>query len=441
MAKTIKPLTDSLVTAAKPKEEDYPLFDGGGLMLLVRKSGTKTWRFRYKIGKSMPTLTLGTYPALTLAAARKKRTEFETMLANGLDPKQQIELEQAKKENAHSLEKVTRAWHEELTLKGAWGDDTAKKTMRKFENHLFPLIGHKSIEEVEPQDIAQAITAIDDKGINRVARDLKAHLVRIFSYAIQKGYVKHNPAREMDGVLIAKKKKHYPQLKHERLPEFLHRIDHYKRGAALTRLCTLLALHVFSRSSEVRFARWKEIDFDKQQWVIPATREAVEGVRYSGRGAKMKEDHLVPLSPQAVSILRQIHEYSGSYENVFPSRDDPKKFMSENTVNKALQNMGYDTEIDVCGHGFRGMACSALIQSKLYSEDAVERQMSHKERNEVRGAYTHMAEFLEERRSMMNWWSDYLDQNRLEHITPHDYGQMPKQQSTTSNMISFPKTA
>ena len=145
-------------------------------------------------------------------------------------------------------------------------------------------------------------------------------------------------------------------MKHDRLPELLQRIDHYKRGAPITKLCTLLTLHVFSRSSEVRFARWNEIDFDKQQWIIPASREAVKGVRYSDRGAKMKEDHLVPLSPQAIDILRQIQQYSGDYENVFPSRDDPKKFISENTVNKALQNMGYDTQDDVCGHGFRGMA-------------------------------------------------------------------------------------
>ncbi|AXI02607.1 tyrosine-type recombinase/integrase [Aquirhabdus parva] len=441
MAKITKPLTDAQCVAAKAKQSRYELFDGDGLIFRVNPSGTKTWRYRYKNHNGTPIITIGDYPAVTLTMARDKRREFESMLANGIDPKEQIELQLTKKENAHSLEKITRAWHAELTLKGAWGDDTALKTMRKFENHLFPLIGHKPIDNIEPQDIAQAITAIDDKGINRVARDLKAHLVRIFSYAIQKGYVKHNPAREMDGLLIAKKKKHYPQLKHDRLPEFFHRIDLYQRGAPITRLCTLLALHVFSRSSEIRFARWTEIDFDRQQWVIPASREAVEGVRYSDRGAKMAEEHLVPLSPQAIAILRQIQQYSGNYENVFPGRDDPKKFISENTVNKALQRMGYDTETDVCGHGFRGMACSALIQSKLYSEDAVERQMSHKERNEVRGAYTHMAEFLEERRSMMNWWSDYLDQNRQEHTTPHDYGLIIKERLNGVKIVPFPKVA
>jgi integrase len=363
------------------------------------------------------------------------------MRAKGLDPREQIALAEAKKENANSLEKITRAWHAEQTNKGQWGADTGHKTMRKFENHLFPLIGQMPIDEVQPQHIAQAITAIDEKGINRVARDVKANLVKIFAYAIQKGYRLHNPAREMDGLLIAKKKRHYPQLRHERIPELLQRIENYRRGAPLTRLCTLLSLHVFSRSSEVRFARWSEIDFDKKQWVIPATREAVKGVRYSDRGAKMKEDHLVPLSAQAIAILHQIQQYSGNGVNIFPSRDDPNKFISENTVNKALQNMGYNTETEVCGHGFRGMACSALIQSTLYTEDAVERQMSHKERDGVRESYTHMAEFLEERRSMMDWWSDYLDQNRQEYISPHDYGLLIKQQRRHDNLVRFPRMA
>lgn len=440
MAKVVKELKDTKCASAKPLDDkDYFLFDGNGLRLKVaKKTGTKTWYFFY--GKTSK-ITIGRYPAIPLLVARDKRREFEAMLAKGLDPKEQLELAKIKKENAHSLEKVTRAWHTEVTNKGQWGDDTGKKTMRKFENHLFPLIGHMPIEEIEPMHIAKAITVIDQKGINRVARDIKANLVRIFSYAIQNGYVRHNPAREMDGVVIAKKKTHYPQLKHEYLPNFFQRIDNYKRGAPLTKLCTLLTLHVFIRSSEVRFARWPEIDFEKQQWIIPASRKAVEGVRYSDRGAKMGEEHLVPLSPQVVAILREIQKYSGHLENVFPGRDDPKKFISENTVNKALQRMGYDTETDVCGHGFRGMACSALIQSTLYSEDAVERQMSHKERNEVRGAYTHMAEFLAERKSMMNWWSDYLDHNRQQFISPYDYGQIVKQQASHKSLIDFPKTA
>lgn len=436
MARLVKPLTDTQCTAAKPKDKEYSLFDGEGLILLVRPTGTKTWRYKYKWGLGTQIITLGTYPSIKLIQAREKKAEFEAMLANGIDPKQQLEEIKAKQENATSFEKITRLWHEEQTQKQAWGSDTGQKTLRKFENHLFPQIGKIPIEDIKTQHLAKAISTIDAKGINRTALDLKANLVRVFSYAIQHGYVEYNPARELDGLLIAKKQKHYPKLPYEKLPDFLHRIESYN-GTLLTKLCILLTLHIFVRSSEVRFARWSEIDFKKKQWIIPPSREAVEGVRYSDRGAKMKENHLVPLSPQVIDILMQLKQISGQGDNLFPSRDDPNKFFSENTVNKALQRMGYDTTTDICGHGFRGMACGALIQSTLYSKDAVERQMSHKERNKVREAYTHTAEFLEERKSMMNYWSDYIDRSYNGFISPYDYGQQVKQVFVERNIVKL----
>ena len=438
MAIIVKPLSDPQCASAKPKDKDYPLFDGEGLILLVRTSGTKTWRYRYSLAdKKTKIITLGKYPALSLAAARVKRTTFEAMRASGLDPKEQLELEAAKQENRTSLEKIARAWHAEQTRKEGWGIDTGIKTMRKLENHLFPLIGKLAIADIETLHLTNALALIDNKGVNRTARDIKANLVRIFTYAIQQGYISNNPARELDGLIIPKKKKHYPALPHARLPELLKSIEGYKRGTPITRLCILLTLHVFIRSSEVRFARWSEIDFDKCQWIIPASRVAVKGVRYSDRGAKMKENHLVPLSPQAMQILKDIHQYSGQHENLFPNRDNPTKFISENTVNEALRHMGYDTTTEICGHGFRTMACGALIQSRLYSEDAVERQMSHKERNEVRGSYTHMAEFLEERKSMMYWWSDYIELNYQQHLTPYDFGKVTKQNNKDDSIIQF----
>lgn len=206
MAKPIKPLKDAQLIAAKPKECDYSLYDGGGLIFLVRKSGTKTWRFKYKSGSSSVVLTLGAYPALSLQAARDKRREFETLQANGLDPKEQIEFVQVKKDNAHSLEKVARAWHEKQTLSEQWSSDTGHKTMRKFENHLFPIIGQMPVDEIEPRHVTHTLKTIDNKGVNRVARDIRAHLIKIFSYAIQEGYAQTNPAREMDGLIVVRKK-------------------------------------------------------------------------------------------------------------------------------------------------------------------------------------------------------------------------------------------
>ena len=201
------------------------------------------------------------------------------------------------------------------------------------------------------------------------------------------------------------------------------RIYHYS-GRPLTRLAVELTLLVFIRSSELRFARWSEVDFDTAMWTIPGEREPLEGVKHSQRGSKMRTPHLVPLSRQALTILEKIKSMSGNRELIFVGDHDPRKPMSENTLNKALRVMGYDTKTEVCGHGFRTMACSSLIESGLWSRDAVERQMSHQERSSVRAAYIHKAEHLGERMLMLQWWADYLDANRMAAITPFDYAKI-----------------
>ncbi|EPA8398165.1 TPA: site-specific integrase, partial [Escherichia coli] len=221
-------------------------------------------------------------------------------------------------------------------------------------------------------------------------------------------------------------KNHYPALPLERLPELLDRIGDYRQGRELTRLAVVLTLHLFIRSSELRFARWSEIDFRHKIWTIPATREAIDKVRFSGRGAKMRTPHIVPLSRQAIAILKQIQELSGHLDLVFPGDHNPYKPMSENTTNRALRLMGYDTKTEICGHGLRAMACSALVESDLWSRDTVERQMSHQERNSVRAAYVHKAEHLEARKAMMQWWSDYLDVCREGYVAPYIYARQHK---------------
>ncbi|EDV2862385.1 site-specific integrase, partial [Salmonella enterica subsp. houtenae] len=213
---------------------------------------------------------------------------------------------------------------------------------------------------------------------------------------------------------------HYPALPLDKLPELLSRTDSYC-GRLLTRYALKLSLLFFVRSSELRFARWSEIDWQQKLWIIPEEREQVENVRFSHRGTKMRTQHIVPLSDQAIAILKQIEALSGHLTFIFPGEYDQDKCMSDNTVNKALRVMGYDTKKEVCGHGFRAMACSALVESELWSRDAVERQMSHQERNSVRAAYMHKAEHLVARKSMMQWWSDYLDSSREEYIAPWIY--------------------
>ena len=218
-------------------------------------------------------------------------------------------------------------------------------------------------------------------------------------------------------------RQHRPALDLSRLPELLSRIDSYK-GQPVTRLAVMLNLLVFIRSSELRYARWSEIDIDNAMWTIPAEREPLPGVKFSHRGSKMRTPHLVPLSKQAVAILTELQTWAGENGLIFTGAHDPRKPISENTVNKALRVMGYDTTQEVCGHGFRAMACSALIESGLWSRDAVERQMSHQERNGVRAAYIHKAEHLEERRLMLQWWADFLDANRERFISPFEYAKI-----------------
>lgn len=421
MARTTNPLNPSQCDAAKPQDKDYSLYDGDGLILFVRVSGTRVWRYKYtrQDGKT-GLMTLGDYPALSLKEARDKRREAEKLRANGIDPIEQSKIDKAKSDNAYSLEKVARAWHAEYCKTGKWQPVTADRALKNMEEYLFPTLGKKPIDTIKHKELITVLTAIEKQGFAEVAKKLKQRLAHIFVYAVNKEYLDSSPATALTTSLPARKATHRPALPLNRLPELLQRI-HADTGQPLTKLCVQLTLSVFIRSSEIRFARWDEVDFDRKMWTIPPTRQAVEGAKYSDRGAKMKTAHLVPLSPQTLKLLYEIQKFSGYTKNIFPKNGDPLLFLSESTVNNTLKRMGYDTKSEICGHGFRTMACSALSESGLFTRDAVERQMSHQERDGVRAAYIHKAEHLDERRKMLDWWSDYLDANMIEHITPYDF--------------------
>ena len=422
MAKHITPLTDSKCTGAKPQEKDYSLYDGQGLILFIRKSGSKVWRYKYKRANGKDGLmTLGSFPALTLKAARSKRRELEELIANGVDPIEHEEIQKTKLKNAYSFEAIAREWHKEYSKTGRWVAETADRALRNLEEYVLVMIGTKPIDSIKPKDLAAVLRSIEEKGYTEVVKKTRQRLNSIFAYAISKGLIEENPAYFLKDVFVTTKApKHHPQLALNKLPELQQRLAN-DTGYPLTKLCTTFALHTFVRSSELRFARWAEFDLEKGVWNLPATREHIAGQKYSNRGAKMKTDHLIPLSPQAIILLKEIHKYSGMTKNVFPKNGDPNGFISESTINKTLRRLGYDTDKDVCGHGFRGMACSALVQSTLFQKEAVEKQMSHQERDQVRLAYTHTAEYLEERKAMLNWWSDYLEANLQEHISPYDF--------------------
>ena len=413
-------LNDSKIRNLKPSAKPFKVSDSHGLYLLIKPGGSRHWYLKYRINRKESRIALGAYPAVSLSDARQQREGIRKMLALNINPVKQRAAERSACPTEKVFKTVALAWHKSNKK---WSQNTADRLLASLNNHVFPVIGHLSVTGLKPRHFIDLLKGIEEKGLLEVASRTRQHVSNIMRHAVHQGLIDNNPAANLDGVTAPPAIRHYPALPLERLPELLERIEAYHQGRELTRLAVLLTLHLFIRSSELRFARWSEIDFRNRAWTIPATREAIAGVRYSGRGAKMRTAHIVPLSEQAIAILKQIKEISGVYELVFPGDHNPYKPMCENTVNKALRLMGYDTKKDICGHGFRTIACSALMESGLWSQDAVERQMSHQERNTVRLAYIHKAEHLEARKAMMQWWSDYLDTCREAYVPPYIQGQ------------------
>lgn len=411
-------ITDVAARTAKPREKEYKLTDSHGLYLLVKPTGSKRWYLKYRFEGKESRVALGAYPLVSLAKAREKRDEIRLLLAEGISPNaKKEEVREQEQATLNTFEKVAKDWH---SNNKRWSSGHAERVWRDLERNILPTIGAKNIADLSTRDLLLPLREVEMSGRLDVASRLQQRITGIMRYAVQSGLIDRNPAQDLAGAITSRKATHRPALPLQKLPDFLQKIECHK-GRLLTRLALQLCLKVFIRSSELRFARWKEIDLKKALWTIPAEREAIEGVKHSQRGSKMRTTHLVPLSHQAIALLEEIRMLSGYSDLVFPGDHHPTKPMSENTINNALRGMGYDTKIEVCGHGFRAMACSALVESGLWSRDAVERQMSHQERNGVRAAYIHKAEHLEERKLMVQWWADYLDANTNAHITPFEF--------------------
>ncbi|XES41687.1 tyrosine-type recombinase/integrase [Escherichia coli] len=412
-------LTSAKIRTLKPSDKPFKVSDSHGLYLRVKPGGSRHWYLKYRISGKESRIALGTYPAISLSDARQQREGIRKMLALNINPVQQRAAVRGSRTPEKVFKNVALAWHKSNRK---WSQNTADRLLASLNNHIFPVIGNLPVSELKPRHFIDLLKGIEEKGLLEVASRTRQHLSNIMRHAVHQELIDTNPAANLGGVTTPPVRRHYPALPLERLPELLERIGAYHQGRELTRHAVLLMLHVFIRSSELRFARWSEIDFTNRVWTIPATREPIIGVRYSGRGAKMRMPHIVPLSEQSIAILKQIKDITGNNELIFPGDHNPYKPMCENTVNKALRVMGYDTKKDICGHDFRAMACSALMESGLWAKDAVERQMSHQERNTVRMAYIHKAEHLEARKAMMQWWSDYLEACRESYAPPYTIG-------------------
>lgn len=386
------PLTDILCKTAKPKEKPYKLADSAGMFLLVSPSGSKYWRLKYRFAGKEKLLALGVYPEVSLKEARDKRDIARKQISAGIDPSQNKKEEKLqiiiKTEN--SFESVAREWH--IKQKASWTEKQGIKVLRRLEMDIFPAIGSKTIEEITAPELLSALRAAEERGATYTAHQNLQTCGRIFRYAIATGKARYDISASLRGALKTHKPKNHKSLPENDLPEFLQNLEKYD-GDLQTKLALKLTILTFLRTGEVRGARWEEINFDKKEWRIPAHR------------MKMRDEHIIPLSTQAIAILTEMQKISGNWENVFPGRVNPTSCMSENTMLYATYRMGYHGRTTV--HGFRSTA-STILNENGFKPDVIERQLSHLERNKVRGAYNH-AEYLPERRAMMQWWADYLD--------------------------------
>ncbi len=390
------PLTDTAIRKATPAAKAARLFDGGGLYLEVSPAGGKLWRLKYRIDGKEKLLALGVYPGVALASARQKRDDARKLLADGIDPGAHRKAAKAVRAGlaANTLEVIGREWYAKTAPTMA--DTTKEKLIRRLEVDVFPWLGDRPIGSIVAGDLIKVIERIEQRGAVDLAKRVHNAVGRIFRYAVGRGLATRDPSRdiELKDILPPADVQHHASVTDPKeVGGLLRAIDGFT-GAFSTRCALRLAALVFVRPGNLRHAEWTEIDFDKAEWRIPAGK------------MKAKEQHIVPLSTQAIAILREIQPLTGQSRYVFASERAGGKPMSENTINAALRRLGYAKD-EMTGHGFRSMA-STLLHELGLPHMVIERQLAHGERNEVSAAYN-FAEYLPERRKMMQQWADYLN--------------------------------
>ena len=388
------PLTDTAIKKAKPGIKPVKLSDGKGMYLLVSPAGSKLWRWKYRVLGKEKVMSLGAYPDVSLAQARDGMAEARKILAAGDDPMAIRKADKVATRTAaeNSFETVARMWW--AHWKPARSEQHAGQVMRRFEANVFPYIGARPVSEILAPELVAMLKAIEKRGVNDLAKRALQTSGQVFRYAIAHGLAKRNPATDIkpSDVLASRQKQNLARIDGKELPQLLRHIEGYK-GAATTRLAMKLMALTFVRTTELIGARWEEFDLDGARWDIPAER------------MKMKTPHIVPLSAQAVNLLKTLQLITGHSALLFPGERDHEKSMSNNTILKALERMGYKGRMT--GHGFRGVA-STLLHEMGFDHAHIELQLAHQERDEVSAAYNH-ATYLSQRAKMMQDWADYLD--------------------------------
>jgi integrase len=389
MPRKVTPLSDSVIKTAKPQEKLYKLTDGQGLYLAIKPNGSKLWRLKYRFGgKEMVPLSFGPYPDLTLVAAGKKRAEARQLMLEGIDPGEQKKANKlAQTITGLTFETLAREWHAYRSPR--W----AKSTAAYLESDLLPAPDHRPAQAITRPELVALIRKIESRGAHNVAKKTRQRLSQIFRFGPAQGAAEANPATDLNVIAAhAPATRHHSHVTLAELPELLGKIEAANINTLTLHAIRLLVLTAV-RPGELRAAPWVEFDLDAATWTIPKAR------------MKARRPHIVPLPHQAVAILRQLEEVTGGYALVFAGRNNTNRPMSENTINKALADVGYKGR--QTGHGFRHLL-STELNRRSYIRDWIERQLAHDDDDEIRDTYNH-ATYLEQRREMMQAWADSID--------------------------------
>jgi integrase len=386
-------LTDMQIRKAKPKDKPYKMTDGDGMFLLITPSGGKLWRLKYRIERKEKLLSFGAFPEVSLLTAREKRAEARKLLANGVDPseaKKQKAAEKAKT-NKNTFQAVALEWF--AKTEPTWCAGHADIIMGRLKRDVFPVIGDRPISQLKPRDVLGMLQNIELRGAVDTAHRIKVSCSQVFRYAIASGKCDTDPTLSLKGALAKRRPTHYAAITDpKQVATLLRSIDAYE-GTFVVRQAMRLAPLVFVRPGELRHAEWSEINLETAEWNIPAEK------------MKTRQPHLVPLSSQAVEILKELHPLTGTGRYVFPGRSSNP--MSENALNASIRYLGYDKET-MTGHGFRAMARTLLDEVLQVRPDIIEHQLAHCVKDPLGRAYNRTS-FIKERRKMMQQWADYLD--------------------------------
>ena len=400
-------LTAIQVKEAKSHDKDLKISDGEGMYLLVKVNASKYWRMDYRFAGKRRTYAIGVYPETTLKQARDERLEAQKLVNEGSDPvnvrkkiksEQKLVLKAKQGLDQLSFKNVAMKWWKRESLNQT--EKHAREARRSLENHVFPHIGFKRIDEISLMEVKSLLLDLEGQGKGETAHRVQQRLRSVFQYAIMQEWTNRNPASDLHKLLNPVKKQQMKALPLKEFPNYLQRLDEDNLELHLvTRTALKLIVMLFVRTRELIEAKWEEIDLESATWRIPAER------------MKLRVEHLVPLPNQALSLLQDLHKITGESEFVFPGDRNPKQPMSNNTLlYGGIYRMGLRSRATI--HGFRSLASSILNESGKWNPDAIERQLSHSEKDQVRAAYNR-ANYLDERRRMMQWYADYLDGLKL----------------------------